>query len=87
VVVYRRKGKDPDGDLVIVLNLTPVVRRDWKVYTRGKSAWKEIFNSDDRKYWGTGDTFNPDIPVKPTGEDNWYELTIHLPPLAGIVLK
>jgi 1,4-alpha-glucan branching enzyme len=87
VIVYRRKGKDAANDVLIILNMTPVVRRDWKVYTRNKDVWKEIFNSDDRKYWGTGDTNNPSIPVKPTGEEGWYELTVHLPPLGGVVLK
>ena len=87
VVVYRRKGKNADDDLLIILNFTPVVRRDWKVYTREKTAWTEIFNSDDRKYWGTGDTNNPAVPVKSTGDEGWYELTVHLPPLGAVVLK
>jgi 1,4-alpha-glucan branching enzyme len=87
VVVYRRKGKNAAGDLLIILNFTPVVRRDWKVYTRGKAAWTEIFNSDDRKYWGTGDTNNPAIPVHPTKDEGWYELTVHLPPLGALILK
>ena len=87
VVVYRRKGKDPAGDLLVILNLTPVVRRDWKVYTRGKTAWTERFNSDAKKYWGTGDTYNPSIPVTPTGDEGWYELSVHLPPLGALVLK
>jgi 1,4-alpha-glucan branching enzyme len=87
VIVYRRKGKEAANDVLIILNMTPVVRRDWKVYTREKSVWAEIFNSDDRKYWGTGDTNNPAIPVKGTGEEGWYELTVHLPPLGAIVLK
>ncbi|MBS1663009.1 MAG: 1,4-alpha-glucan branching protein GlgB [Bacteroidetes bacterium] len=88
VAVYRRKGKDSTGDILIVLNFTPVVRRDWKIYARGKAAWKEIFNSDDKKYWGTGDTNNPLVPVKLVDEtDDLYELTIHLPPLGGIVLR
>jgi 1,4-alpha-glucan branching enzyme len=87
VIVYRRKGKEAANDVLIILNMTPVVRRDWKVYTRGKSVWVEIFNSDDRKYWGTGDTNNPAIPVRGTGEEGWYELTVHLPPLGGVVLK
>jgi 1,4-alpha-glucan branching enzyme len=87
VVVYRRKGKDSAGDLLIILNFTPVVRRDWKVYTRGKTAWTEVFNSDDRKYFGTGDTNNPAVPVKSTGDEGWYELTVHLPPLGAVVLK
>jgi 1,4-alpha-glucan branching enzyme len=87
VIVYKRKGKEAANDLLIVLNMTPVVRRDWKVYTTGKAVWAEVFNSDDRKYWGTGDTNNPAIPVRGTGEEGWYELTVHLPPLGAVVLK
>jgi len=88
VIAYRRKGKNPADDLLIILNMTPVVRHDWKVYAYGKPAWKELFNSDDRKYWGTGDTHNVAIPVQLVGKDHdRYELTVHLPPLGAIVLK
>jgi 1,4-alpha-glucan branching enzyme len=88
VVVYRRKGKNPADDILVILNFTPVVRRDWKVYARGKAAWKEIFNSDDQKYWGTGDTNNPSVPVHLVDEsDDVYELIVHLPPLGALVLK
>jgi 1,4-alpha-glucan branching enzyme len=88
VAVYRRKAKDSEKDVLVILNFTPVVRRDWKVYTWGKTAWKEIFNSDDKKYWGTGDTNNPDVPVKLVDEsDDIYELTVHLPPLGAVVLR
>jgi 1,4-alpha-glucan branching enzyme len=88
VVVYRRKGKDPANDLLIILNLTPVVRHDWKVYTYGKAAWREIFNSDDKRYWGTGNVFNPEIHTRSLDKnDNMYEINVHLPPLGAIVLK
>jgi 1,4-alpha-glucan branching enzyme len=88
VVAYRRKGKNPDNDLLIILNLTPVVRYDWKVYTYGKSQWREIFNSDDKRYWGTGNVFNPDISVTSLNKnDNMYEINVHLPPLGAVVLK
>ncbi|HVZ57231.1 MAG TPA: 1,4-alpha-glucan branching protein GlgB [Chitinophagaceae bacterium] len=88
VVVYRRKGKEPADDLLILLNLTPIVRKDWTVYVTGKSFSREIFNSDARKYWGTGDVFNPDILSELVDEENkTYRLTVHLPPLGGIILK
>jgi 1,4-alpha-glucan branching enzyme len=88
VAVYRRKGKDPDEELLIVLNLTPVPRHNWKIYAAGKSKWKEIFNSDSKKYYGTGDVFNPDIQtVLVDKKGKWYEINVHLPPLAAIVLK
>jgi 1,4-alpha-glucan branching enzyme len=88
VVAYRRKGKNPENDLLIILNLTPVVRHDWKVYTYGKSQWREIFNSDDKRYWGTGNVFNPEIHTRSLDKnDNMYEINVHLPPLGAIVLK
>jgi 1,4-alpha-glucan branching enzyme len=88
VIAYRRKGKKEADDLLIVLNLTPVVRLNWKVYTYGKTSWKEIFNSDDRKYWGTGDVYNPEIScVLVDKNEDRYEINLHLPPLGAIVLK
>jgi 1,4-alpha-glucan branching enzyme len=97
VVVYKRKGKKPADDLLIILNLTPVVRNDWEIYVSGKKFSKEIFNCDNKKYWGTGDVFNPDVrcelvPAPTTGsngdkKEKQYKITINLPPLAGIVLK
>ena len=88
VIVYRRKGKNPQDDLLVVLNLTPVVRRDWKIQVKGKLQWKEIFNSDAKKYWGTGDVFNPDVTtVEIDKKDNIFEINIHLPPLGALVFK
>lgn len=88
VICYRRKAKDPDDDLLIVLNLTPVVRLDWKVRARGKSQWKEIFNSDEKKYWGTGDVTNPNVQtIIVDKNEKLYEINVHLPPLGAVVLK
>jgi len=88
VMVYKRKGKNPDDDLLIIMNVTPVVRRDWKVYAYGKKQWKEIFNSDNKEFWGTGDVFNPDIKAeKVNKDDKWYKLKIHLPALSAVVIR
>jgi len=88
VVSYRRKGKKTEDDLLVVLNLTTVVRNDWQVLVSGKQFSKEIFNSDNRKYWGTGDVFNPDVRCELVDEEQkLYKLILNLPPLGGIVLK
>lgn len=88
VIVFRRKGKNSKDDLVIILNMTPVVRWDWKLQLSGKDSWKEIFNSDHKKYWGTGDVFNPDPTINLLDkEKKQLEITVHLPALAAIVLK
>ena len=88
VVVYRRKGKDPADDLLVILNMTPEVRRDWKINVYGKESWKEIYNSNDEQYWGTGDVFNPDIPVTEIDKNTaLFEINVHLPPLGALVLR
>jgi len=88
VMVYRRKGEHPEEDILVVLNMTPEVRRNWKVVTYGKSIWKEIFNSNETDYWGTGDVFNPDPIVTEVDKNNkLFEINLHLPPLGAIVLK
>jgi 1,4-alpha-glucan branching enzyme len=88
VMVYRRKGNKPADDILVILNMTPVVRRDWKITVYGKDAWQEIFNSDEKKYWGTGDVFNPEITVQPVDKNNkTFEINVHLPALGAIVLK
>jgi len=88
VIVYRRKGLLPENDLLVILNMTPVVRRDWKVYAHDKETWSEIFNSDAKKYWGTGDVFNPAPGVKLVDKNTRrFEINVHLPALGAIVLK
>ena len=88
VMVYKRKATDPDEDLLVILNLTPVVRHNWKVYTSGKKEWKEIFNSDRKEFWGSGDVYNPDIQTTLVDDEtDQYEINVHRPPLAAVVLK
>jgi 1,4-alpha-glucan branching enzyme len=88
VIVFRRKGTKPKDDIVIILNLTPTPRLDWTVYLKGKTSWKEIFNSDMKKYWGSGDVFNPSIPAELVNKkEKEYKVTVQLPPLAAVILK
>ncbi len=88
VVVYRRKGEKPKNDLLIILNMTPIVRHNWKVYAYGKEEWQEIFNSDDKKYFGTGDVLNPSpIVTLVDKKAKLFEINIHLPPLGAVILK
>ena len=88
VVVYRRKGKKTKDDLLIILNLTPVTRNDWDVHVEGKAYTEELFNSDSKKYWGTGDIYNPDIRSELVDKKSkLYKVTVNLPALGAIILK
>lgn len=88
VLVYMRKGKKPKDSLLIILNVTPIVRHDWEIYVHGKGKWKEIFNTNSEEFWGTGDVFNPiitsELVDKPT---ECYKIKLQLPALGAVVLK
>ena len=88
VVCYRRKGKKKTDDILIILNLTPVVRENWGIYVKDKKFTKEIFNSDESRYWGTGNVLNPDIQTELVDEDQKiYKIIVNLPALAAVILK
>lgn len=88
VLVYKRKGKKEKEDLLVILNVTPTVRNDWEIYVHGKKKWTEVFNSDSKVFWGTGDVFNPEIQTELVDKaSKYYKLKIHLPALGAVVLK
>ncbi len=87
VVAYRRKGKKKNDDLLVILNLNPIPKDHWEINVSHRYK-KEIFNSDDKKYWGTGDFINEKIGCDVIDAKlNQYIITLKLPPLAAVVLK
>jgi len=88
VMAYMRKGRNRKDDMLVILNMTPVVRHNWKFRVKGKKDWKEVFNSDSKKYWGTGNVFNPSPKVKLIDKKaGIYEINLHLPALGGVIFK
>ncbi len=88
VVAYMRKARNRKDDMLVILNMTPVVRHDWKFRVKGKKDWKEVFNSDSKKYWGTGNVFNPSPKVKLVDKKaGIYEINLHLPALGGVIFR
>ena len=88
VMVYMRKGKNKEDNLLIILNSTPVVRMDWKIRVHGKAIWKEIFNSDSIDYYGTGNVYNPSPVVNVVDKKNeLYEINCHLPALSAVIFQ
>ena len=88
VMVYLRKGKKEQENLLVIFNMTPVERTNWKIQATGKSSWKQIFCSNDEKYWGTGKFADQEIETTLVDKKNKrYEITLHLPALSAIVLR
>ncbi len=88
VLVYSRKGNDPSNDLLIVLNMTPVPRKAWRIGLPEEGKWKLILNSDDVHFYGSGLFTDQNVISE---EIFWHGKPqsglMNLPPLAGLVLK
>lgn len=88
VVSYFRKSNNEKDTLLVVLNLTPSGHNNYKIGLPVGGYWKEIFNSDDSKYWGTGCLNKKRLRAKKTpyhGRD--YTIELVLPPLGVTILK
>ncbi len=89
VIAYMRIDEEKNDTILVVLNMTPVERPGWVVQGEGLvGKWKEIFQSDKKEYWGTGNYVNKLIINAKTDKNNpTNEIKIDLPPLGGCILK
>jgi len=88
VMSYIRKADSKEELMVVVFNFTPEVRSSYRIGVPFRGSWKEIFNSDDTKYGGSGVVNSALIntsPVKYHGKD--YSVSLQLPPLGMSILK
>lgn len=76
VISYLRKGIH--HEVLCIHNFTPTSFDEYFIHHRNLQSIKEIFNSDDGTYWGTGRT-NPNPRLVENG------LVIRMPPLATMV--
>jgi 1,4-alpha-glucan branching enzyme len=88
VLVYIRKGKDIKNDLIIACNMTPIPREDYRMGVPRSGKLKEIFNSDLKKYFGSGLYKNK---LTTTVAEPWQfredSVKVNIPPLGMVVFK
>ncbi|WBL25179.1 1,4-alpha-glucan branching protein GlgB [Zunongwangia sp. HGR-M22] len=84
ILSYLRKGKEEKDDLVIVCNFTPNVLNNYRIGVPRSGKLKEILNTDDSKYEGSG-VKNKIIKIDNQafhGRD--YSAALTIPPLASV---
>lgn len=88
VISFLRKSADHDAAILVVLNCTPVPRRNYRVGVPRNGYWKEILNSDALEYGGSGQGNLGGVEAAPFGWNfQSHSLILTLPPLAAIALK
>jgi 1,4-alpha-glucan branching enzyme len=88
VMIFARKAERIEDMLMVICNFTPEVRNHYRLGVEVRGIWKEIFNSDNQKYNGSGLINQGNLATKPVkyhGRD--YSVSLTLPPLGLSILK
>ncbi len=88
--VYRffRQDAHGGGRLLVVSNMTPVPRPDYRIGVPDAGYWQEILNTDGGLYGGSNLGNGGGVSTEDIGaDDRPVSLSLTLPPLATIVLK
>jgi len=87
-IAYLRKGIAGQASQLIICNFTPITRNDFRIGVPQPGIWKEVFNTDDTKYNGSG-VLNMDKIQ--SDEQAWngqsHSINIVLPPLAMVAFE
>ena len=77
---YMRKSENGRNNILVVLNMTPMERKDYQLGVDKKKKYKLLLNSDDVDFGGNGRTIPKEITAKAVKCDNKpYSLTFDLP--------
>ncbi|ALM06691.1 glycogen branching protein [Sediminicola sp. YIK13] len=88
VLTFIRKGVNKKDDLIIACNFTPILRLNYRVGIQKAGRLKEIFNTDDEKYGGSGSTNNKELKVESIPwHGNKKSMELDIPPLGVVILK
>ncbi|MBI5664423.1 MAG: 1,4-alpha-glucan branching protein GlgB, partial [Nitrospirae bacterium] len=88
IISFIRKGKTTGDIILVVCNLTPVPRYNYRVGAPRGGWWREVLNSDAEVYGGSGcgNAGGAEAqPVPAQGRD--HSLSLTLPPLGVLFFK
>ena len=88
IISYIRKGANPDDEILIVCNFTPVSRQGYRVGVPREGFWQEVLNSDAQEYGGSGWGNFGGMPADPIPfHGKLHSLSVSLPPLSITIFK
>jgi 1,4-alpha-glucan branching enzyme len=87
VLAYLRKGEPSDKVLLVICHFNTNMMTEYTVGVPYGGVWKEVLNSDDKKYGGSG-IINGDLKAKKEpSHGKEYSVTFKLPPLCVMIFE
>jgi 1,4-alpha-glucan branching enzyme len=88
VTTFLRRARDTNDVVLVAINHTPVVRHNYRVGVPRGGHWREIFNSDAKSYWGSGQGNLGGVEASVLPHHQWKRsVSLTLPPLGALVFK
>ncbi len=88
VISFIRKGLKIGDEMLIICNLTPVPRYNYRIGVPQAGIWREVLNSDSEFYGGSGQGNFGQVVTEPFPFHGYNQsLSLALPPLSVIFLK
>ena len=88
ILSFLRKDDDERDTILVVCNFTPVTRENYKIGVPFEGGWKEVLNSNDKKYGGSKQTRSKTTKaIKEVQHNRSFCVSLTLPGLSVIVLK
>jgi 1,4-alpha-glucan branching enzyme len=88
IIAFMRHGRDPQEQVLVALNLTPVTRYGYCIGVSKGGLWAEILNSDATAYGGGGQGNLGAVEAAPM---SWHgrpnSLNVTLPALSVVMFK
>ena len=88
ILVFIRRGKNPQDFLIILINFCPVKYANFRIGVPRRGLYQEIFNSDQEKFGGSG--YINRVPVAAESlpwHGRSFSLRLKVPPLAMIIFR
>ncbi|TWU25775.1 1,4-alpha-glucan branching protein GlgB [Bythopirellula polymerisocia] len=88
VLVYLRRGTNPQDFVLVACNFTPVVRKNYRIGVPEGGWYAEVMNTDSKYYGGSNVGNYPGLQAEESeSHGRPYSLLMTLPPLAVVVFK
>ena len=88
VFSFIRFARSPDDFILVVCNFTPIVRHHYRIGTPAAGRYRELINSDQDVYRGSGVSNGGEIAsIDESCHGQAYSLDLTLPPLSTLMLK
>ena len=88
ILSFIRSGKEKKETLVFICNFTPIVHYDFRIGVPYLGEYKEVFNTDDKRFGGSGQAVEGMLIAENKSYNNQpYSLKTKVPPMSVSIIS